>query len=170
MKKVRVMVVVVAAFLVSINANAIVDEGWERPIFRSNMVKLDAWNGFENAEDIHLLMTKLDESERPTGLQLSYSEAPSDVAAVVDLKITEVRDVGCGSVQYVANLPESPENLKFNSRFTVVLTDHTKRVCRDRQPYLWKASVRQGYGWCGTFDATMDIAGNPEPVYTIMDR
>lgn len=171
MKKVTVMVAAVAAVLIIVNvqrANAIDREGWERPILRADMAKLDARNGFESVEGIKLVMTKLDESERPTGLELSYTDVPSDVPAVVVLKITDVKDIFCGSVQYIANLPET--DLPENPRFTIVLTDHTKRVCEDFHPHLWEASVRRGSGWCGTMDDTMKIAGNPKPVYTIMDR
>ncbi len=49
-------------------------------------------------------------------------------------------------------------------RLSVVLIDHTNLTCRIHKPFKWEASVREGYGFCGTMDATMELEGNPELV------
>ena len=174
----KIMFMFVGMFVfTSTQAMAISKPGWERPIYSAQMEKIDARGYFADAQNIRLTLTQLDESETPTGMSLGYlnTRVPmSDDYTRMDLTITEKRDIGCGSVQYVAQLlvpqyhiESYDKSIDNQHRFTVVLTDHTHRICRDYRPYRWEASVREGSGFCGTMDATMEIRGNPRGVFTI---
>ncbi|HBQ20922.1 MAG: hypothetical protein A2Z91_08715 [Deltaproteobacteria bacterium GWA2_38_16] len=187
LKMKKIILTVLTIVFVTTNAGAIVMRpGHERPIFGAAMEKVDAQGHFELASNIFLELTKRDSyrayNTDPTGMLLTYtvpsvklSSDESDQFVSQKLVITDKRDVGCGSVQYIASLRPEPilhylpveKTREMQHRFTVVLIDHSQRVCEDYRPYLWEASVREGYGWCGTMDATMEIVGNPERVYTI---
>lgn len=147
------------------------DPNWERPIQKANMTKLSAKGEFATSNFFTLTLTKRDGEKKPTGIVLVYKtqilcfhgNCPSNILSY-ELEIAEINNIGCGSVEYVANLKnQDPAN---SERVTVVLKDHTKRLCMDLQP-VWAASVVKGYGWCGTGDSTADLEGKPEYVVTI---
>ena len=176
----KIMFIFVSMFaFTSTVAFAISKPGWERPLYSAQMEKVSAQGHFELAQNVRLMMTQLDESETPTGLRLSYMnsmlEQFSETTGRIDLTIVETREIECGSVQYIARLLATQQVLNMREpadlqhRFTVVLTDHTRRVCKDYRPYAWEASVREGYGWCGTMDATMELRGNPKGIFTIQN-
>ena len=146
-------------FLNAINAYAIVMPGYERPILTADMKKQAASGHFESAEHIKLTMTRQDGAEAPTGLTLNIDDR------IVHLVIVGRQDAGCGSVSYTAYAPEEGDSVA-GHYFSLFLTDHTTRTCKDLQPYLWEASIREGTG-CFGVDGTMDIVGNPQGVYTI---
>ena len=175
--KIMFMFVGLFAFTSTV-AFAISQPGYERPLYSAQMEKVNARGHFELAQNVRLMMTQLDESETPTGLRLSYvnsmlEQFPEATGySSVDLTIVETREIGCGSVQHIARLrqPNDHRDSIYNQhRFTVVLIDHTRRICEDYRPYLWEASIREGYGWCGTMDATMELRGNPKGVFTIQN-
>ena len=91
---------------------------------------------------------------------------------VVELAVVDVTEDECGSTIYHASLmqmdymyrPFDPNN---QARFSLTLVDHSTRLCEDYKPNLWEANVREGWGWCGTMDSTMEAVGNPQPLFTI---
>jgi hypothetical protein len=154
--------------------------GWELPYMNAEMEVITAQGAFEEVETVFIDVTRQVGSKNPTGVYLNY-DLSSDEGEIenktVALNIIEILDAGCGSVQYIARLAaQKDEDYGYNiglgyfdnnarpieHRFSVVITDHTKRTCRDVRRYQWEASVREGYGWCGTMDDTMSLVGNPE--------
>ena len=162
--------------LFAADAGAVVRPGWDRPVLRADMEVTDALYGFSKVSDVSLVMTRRDGQTDVTGLTLRFDTGIERLPQTaegdhrsVKLLVQHVSTDGCGSKQYVANLLPAPGRRPMDAmhRFTVVLTDHTTRVCEDYRPHLWEASVSEGYGFCGTMDDRMTLVGNPEPVYTI---
>ena len=158
------------------DAGAVYRPDWERPILSADMDVVEAIRGFQNARNVRLTMTKRDGQTEVTGLTLSFNdgierfpETQNKDLRTVNLMVQHVSTDGCGSKQYVGNLVPTDARgpMHAMARFTVVLTDHSTRVCEDYRPHLWEASVSEGFGWCGTMDDRMTLVGNPEPVYTI---
>lgn len=170
------LVLVSGLFTLNLLAFAITMPNWERPILGGDMKKIEARFEFEDASGITLELTKRDGSTTPTGLRLNYLFAPkcTERGELCGLKpekkeyfltIQEIRDAGCGSREYIANFRHA--GTIGGERVTIVLTDHTNRVCKDFIPYRWEAKVRKGAGWCGTMDSTMTMVGNPDYIATI---
>ena len=167
------LVILLTTLAISSNVFAWARPYWERPIMQDlDMEIVDARFGFVNVDKAGLILTQKDEYERPTGIEvhLSYIRANSvdnrlRQDRIIKLEVTSVEDIGCGSKRYIANLPDTSLN---GPRFSVFLDDHTQRICMDLIANLWTASVRDGFGWCGTRDSTMKLYGHPESVYTPM--
>jgi hypothetical protein len=180
MKMKRAMIIFLLALFVTPSAFGIYIQDWERPVLTAEMDVVKARFAFENVNRVWLTATinSSKKSKLPyTGLQLRFThEDPSqqgqtrEIMQVVNLEVNSVETDACGSRTIIANLPKPKQgerHMGLQARFSVVLTDHSTRLCEDYRPNLWEASVRQGFGWCGTMDATMSLVGNPEPVYTI---
>jgi hypothetical protein len=157
--------------------------GWERPIKKAEMKLVDSQGHFGDAQDIDLTLTRRDGKNGPnklkvTGMVLEYTINSTQgyrdgVDVVTPLREKRVLIVdqaptkdSCGSSIYYGQLAKQGQNKDVQVRFNVVLVDHSTRICKDFRPYRWEVSVREGYGWCGTMDATMELVGNPETVYT----
>lgn len=167
MKK-QLSAVFVAVLTLSSSAFAIYDPSWERPMLTAfDMEITDAQYGFEKAERVDLTLTKRDGQKKATGIILSVDYAHSNAPVVNELKITDIRKDSCGSTVYSARLEDKKGNKGMEARMNVTLVDHAARLCDDYKPFRWEADVRQGYGWCGTGDATMSLQGEPEAVMTI---
>ena len=182
---------ILAGVFYTLHAQALIDPTWERPIWESSMDKIASTEQFEGVVDVSLTLTKRDGEENPTGLTLQYGLcAYCPAFATEQLEITHIEEIECGSTLYVAQLPvdtdapnltgmiqtayfdihkkvQDQSTAPILRRVSIVLTDHSTRYCEDLRPYIWEAEVREGYGWCGTGDATMSLVGNPKPVYTI---
>ena len=176
MKKV-IFTLIGVVFFSTLNAHAIVmSPGQERPLYIAGMDKLSAVGEFKNAQDITIMTTQQDQSDSLTGLVPSYLNKSTKQYRSVELVITSKQSIGCGSVEYIANLAqplvlenERVENPYLQHRLTVVLKDHTRRKCMDLPANLWEASVNEGYGFCGTMDSRMELSGHPHVIYTIQD-
>lgn len=166
----------ISALIVSSLSFGIYNPSWERPILTApDMVIEQGRFGFKDLDRAGLTLTQRDGSAEPTGIivNLSYvRKAEGDSNRTIRLAVTNVSKDACGSKTIVAQLPTSKptEPRGLYHRFSVVLTDHSQRLCEDYRPYMWEAKVREGYGWCGTMDATMSLYGNPEPVNTIESK
>ena len=177
MSKQMMMAAVLAAVLGGAGeADAMVRPQWERPILSAEMEKTNARGYFEQVLGVRIVLTKQDRAEGPTGIRLSYEPGITVTmppgtprTQTVDLEIVDVSADDCGTVEYVAQLKGTARVPRegIQRRFSVVLKDHSRRVCENVVPAIWEARVREGYGWCGTMDATMSLQGNPEPVYTV---
>jgi hypothetical protein len=122
-----------------------------------------------------LLLSKQDGKHRHGQLTLSYLDNNTTcpfgdgncepVTRTLEVPITSVKNIGCGSKEYVAQLhAQDPVN---GARISIVLRDHSNRLCHDLPANLWQADVREGFGWCGTMDSTMALEGFAQPIYTI---
>ncbi len=151
--------------MVTSSAFGIYDPNWERPILGDHDMKIEAAQfGFEDVTQAGLTLTKRDGQTEPTGILVNLNDGGA--VRSIQLTITSIeKDASCGSVRYVASLGKQSKSM--GARFNVVLEDHTTRVCDDARPGIWEANLREGYGWCGTGDATLYLVGNPEPLYTI---
>jgi hypothetical protein len=158
------------------NANAIYNPEWERPIFGAEMEITHTNRGFEGVSEVNLVLTKRDGENEMTGMILSFLQAHPLKGFIGEVErelvITNISKDNCGSTIYNAQLATSHDLPleDVQARFSISLTDHSTRLCEDYRPYGWEAHVREGYGWCGTMDATMELVGNPEPLRTIMLR
>lgn len=196
MKRAMNSLLMIATTLGITNASAMVQPGWERPILSAQMKKISAVGHFNFSRKANLTLTKKDGAINPTGMRLELEEYtvtppigeptdptfghppfghPAFTARSVKLKINNIETDGCGSTIYYARLmplvahPELTDAPTVGARFTITLKDHSTRICTDLQPNLWEAHVREGFGWCGTGDATMDLVGNPREVFTRAD-
>ncbi len=182
-------VAIVALMMVSplTQAFGIVKPGWERPIQRAEMKVDGAQGAFNDVKDVDLTLTRKDVELTAqdivprrlpvTGMIVEYT-VDRNVGSDRDMLVQEERvkmvlvvdqqpsKDECGSTIYIGRLA-SEKKEPVGARFSVVLRDHSTRLCEDLKPYRWEAHVRQGFGWCGTGDAVMDLVGNPEAVYTI---
>lgn len=87
--------------------------------------------------------------QEPTGMVLEYGEEK------VELTISESLNED-GVMHYWATLAnENPTG----ERFSVSLTETSSSTGTTEK--TWQASVRSGFGWCGTMDSTMEISGYP---------
>ena len=88
----------------------------------------------------------------PTDIIIDYGSSP--VFLVVNE--TTIDDNGCATFE--ASLPRSIDNHD-GHRFHINLkSDYGCQYLS--QP--WQAYVREGYGWCGTMDSTMNLVGDPK--------
>ncbi|MBI2608028.1 MAG: hypothetical protein HYW47_00300 [Deltaproteobacteria bacterium] len=178
MKKVFVVLGLVVLCVTQM-AQAAFRPDWERPLAHARMDIQNAHGDFENAIDAQLTLHQRDDAESPTSMTLTYYDKNSHELIVEKHPIITTNEVDCGSVEYTAQLI-APQPLRMNStmevmpvdpyeakRFSIHLVDHTDRTCKDLKPFKWEAHVREGFGWCGTFDSTMDLLGNPHTIYTI---
>jgi hypothetical protein len=168
MQKITQIVTLVAALATSVSAYAIYKPGWQRPIYKAQLVEKDTLGhelgiGFTKELTLH----KMDQATRPT--LLTFTEelkvycfvAPCPRPKVTTkFVIVAKRPAGCGSVKYIAyaqkdrTAPETPP-------LKLVLVDHATRVCRDYRPYRWEAKLqREGA-------PARLLFGNPEGVITI---
>jgi len=169
MKKLGVALAVFCGMLFG-QAHASIIPGWERPIRRAEEMKIIKTEfGFENVTKVSLTLTQQDETPSSTGITIEYVEPKPYIgtpyrpgANYKMLKIINKYTDFCGSTVYQAALQLKQQNL----RFYVQLVDHSKRICKDNPPGTWEAFVTKGYGFCGTFDATMHLSGEPEEVVT----
>src|SRR3989338_835937 len=106
MKKVTLTILTGIMILTSVNAMAIVlRPGEERAIRRAQMEKIEASGEFIFAESVSLTLTKKDDAKRATGLYLNYLNTSTGEIRTVHLPIIQKRDLGCGSAEYLAELP-----------------------------------------------------------------
>lgn len=176
MKKVTLTILTGIIILTSVNAMArVLRPGEERAIKGAQMTKFQATGKFEFATDVSLTLTKKDNSKNPTGLFLSYLDSSSLTGEIttLHLPIVEKRDAGCGSVEYIANLTLHTQNRDLPPFYTersisVVLKDHTRRLCMDLPANLWEANVVESEGFC--LVSTMELEGHPETIYTIQTQ
>jgi hypothetical protein len=156
---------------VSANAFGVYDPTWDRPLFTAfDMDIISTQHGFNDVEKVDVTLTKKDGQRKPSGITIAMEIRHSNTPEVKKLVITDITQDGCGSTVYHARLPQKKNGRvkgAIGARFNLTLTDHTTRLCHDMKANIWEASIREGYGWCGTMDATMELEGNPEAVITI---
>jgi hypothetical protein len=145
----------------------------------AKMKVISARNGFEKIRKVQLELTKRSGESQPSGMTIKYlapspsTSGDSYVLRKTDLVIEETSQDNCGSTYYQAHLPlqqgngEDRGREEMGGRFNITLVDHSTRLCKDYQEYLWEANVREGYGWCGTVDAVMQLKGNPVGMVSI---
>jgi len=169
-------------FLTVTNLFAIYEPSWERPVWQAREMSVEnSYGDFENIKYANLVLTRKDGAADFTGMILYLYDSQDSIRAsrVVNLQIIDIEELNCGSRKYYAELkPEintkSKVSLNFGGRnfvehrFSLELVDHTSRSCRDSAYFdLYSAFVREGYGWAGSLDHTMEIFGNPEVVFTV---
>jgi hypothetical protein len=101
-------------------------------------------------------------SPAATYMALDYTQGGQP--RTVQLKITKTEAGDCGSTHVYASLENTERDARgiaTGPRYSVHLVDHSTRTCRDRKLYMFEATVRSGFGWCGTGDSTMTLRGNP---------
>jgi hypothetical protein len=160
------------ALITTTSAHALFEPNWERPVFSAEMNVIDSQSTFENAGNVTLTITHRSNIQNPsqsgpTGILLTWTDAQSSNTQDSLLSVTSITDIGCGSVEYTAKIENSDLDPSERERFTVTLQDHSRRFCKDYKEYKWEASVRRGWGFCGTSDSTMQLGGNPQTIYTM---
>lgn len=170
----------IATLVIAAPAMAIYAPDWERPILASYEMEIqDARFDFTNVVSASLTLNQRDDSDVPTSLTVELHQVPldnlvgNDAPRMIELEVTTVEEIECGSRMIYASLPQAdvdPEDHPIMARFSVALTDHTTRVCDDQVPNVWIANVREGYGWCGTMDASMTLLGDPEHLKSVMSE
>ena len=155
--------------LFATNAFAVFLPEWDRPIWTSNMQVTEGTQSFEKVGNIVLTLTQKDKSATPTGVDVTFLNGTKTVNH--HLNVASIKLTNCSSTVYTFALPESANRTKdgLYGRFNVELTDHSTKTCLDARPFRWEAKIREGLGWCGTFDSTATLVGNPEPVFTMAD-
>ncbi len=135
----------------------------------SNMEIISTRFGFEKVQSVHMTLSSDASDRKATAIQveMNFLNAEEEMEnRKVILEVTDIEVDSCGSKMIFARLPQvqvgegEVDPINVQGRFSVALTDNTERQCMDRQPN-WEAEIREGYGWCGTMDATMRVAGIP---------
>lgn len=144
-------------------------------IFTAKMSVTEAQYGFEGAYNVRLTLNKDPSLNRfdPPAVTLEYNQPSSDPLSgsphhrTVILRVSRTETDTCGTVHYYADLSRTvdPDSRAVGARFHLHLADHSRRLCEDYKPFKWEADVREGFGWCGTGDATMGLQGNPKRVF-----
>lgn len=101
---------------------------------------------FSGLDQVTLTIFAMD-STAPSQITLAYG---SDKVVSLEIVGSDIYD---GVLYYWAYLPGSSAN---EERFSISLSETSK----DGQK-SWAASVRHGFGWCGTMDSTMELVGVP---------
>jgi len=157
----------VAAAVVAGSAMADYRPGYERPIFRSDLVGMQRTFPLPT----ELTMTRMDGARlnvtgftltEDTGIRCIQAPCPSfrtSQFAVVGFPVI----LPGNSIQYTAvsnMLVTGPFGRPRIVQRTLVLVDHSNSFLDIFRPYLWDVTVRQGFIVVGR------AGGNPEPVYT----
>jgi len=170
-KLTKLVLVLTAAFITSIAAQAITIPGWERPIERADLEEFDG-QGREIGIglDKSLTMLRRDRSRYATSLIfnedqrvycVTYPCPPLRNSSV--FKLRRPVPTECGSTKYVGfERTFRPGRLLPRLAKKIELVDHRTRYCRDYKRNLWEVTItdydRRLTRWFG---------GNPEPVYSI---
>lgn len=115
--------------------------------------------GFEGLSEVTLSLSKaLDDAAAPyTTVTVAYQAEDGARNNVLTISGTELDQLGC--TWYTASLPSNTDEDGYH-RYTVTLQDNSTCSNTVEGP-IWIASVREGYGWCGTMDSTMVLQGSP---------
>ncbi len=155
--------ILVAILAITSSAFAIYIPGFERPVYQADLKLQESSNPNPNNSEFSLTLNQRDDSANPTSMSLTEKKVIYCVKApcprpqtISNYKIVTVTKVGCGTVEYTAQ-----EDVNHTEGSTIVLVDHTKRICRDLQPYKWIVK-QSGFKFHRTF------VGNPTAVYSIM--
>lgn len=117
--------------------------------------------GFEGVTSATLSLSKSEDSESApyTTVTVDYAAVDGQHTYVLNIDSVEQDEQGC--TWYHANLPPQSEDDPLGyHRFTVSLYDKSTCPTAAEGP-IWIASVREGYGFCGTMDSTMELQGTP---------
>lgn len=163
---------VFAVLMLSLQAHAIFDPNWERPIESAKMEILETRRGFDLVDNLEVVVRKRDGAMNVTSLVINYEQGMGEMLPAFQ-NISEeyfVEESGiykddCGSVYYSARKSQG-EGRQVGARSSVTLIDHRHRICDDVVTHLFELDMRKGYGWCGTMDATLKAGGNPEALYS----
>lgn len=160
--------------LVSLNAHALFDPNWERPIERVQLEITETHRGFELVDELEVTLRKRDGALHPTSMLVKYNKGMGEMLPAFEtikeeyfISEDNVSKDDCGSVYYSVTISDHDEaGRSQGARSTVTLIDHRERVCTDLIPDLIEFRMRKGYGWCGTMDATLEAIGKPEALYS----
>lgn len=158
----KVMLLIIATLWVAIAQAVVLEPGEERPIFAAKM-KVEKADGYgQDVFDPKLTMTRQDGvGEDPTGFELTFISRESSKKEKLFFKISEKKEVECGSVEYIGY---SNADAEFGmSNHEIILTDHSKRFCKDLKPYLWEARINL---MSCVYMELLQLGGNPEPIFT----
>lgn len=111
----------------------------------SDMDVTDARYDFEGIANATITVLS-DNGTAPSTLMLQYTNNS------VILPITNTRADENGCMSFYAGMSDLS-----GVRFQISL--QSDLGCEGTR--MWNAHVRQGYGWCGTMDSTMDLVGLP---------
>ncbi|MEI8348229.1 MAG: hypothetical protein WCG27_12230 [Pseudomonadota bacterium] len=164
------------SFLFTIPSYAEYKPGWDRPIAKSDMKVVSARGFFEHAENVQLFLALRDDAQRSKVkgvLTLSYHD-PNAVCLhdrlpdqcgnrEITVPITEIKHEGLETI-YIAQ--QTTGDVAVAHRISIVLNTQMAHPWPENDPDQWKVNVREGFGWCGTMDATMEAEGVAEPIFT----
>lgn len=128
-------------------------------IFEATMSVVAARNGFEGVQDVFLTLIK--DGEMTSAFTVEFEKNGEEVNYYLDVINAEADENGC--MNYQARL-RKPGDEPYGHRFSLNLVDYSTCNHSDGEAGTWQASVRSGYGWCGTMDSTMELRGNPERI------
>lgn len=156
-------------------AQAVHIPGWERPVYRANLVELDDQNG--NVIESHLkkslTMHKQQGAASATSLTFREEEqvycitapCPPITHTTVYRIVGKPEVDGCGTTHYTA-YETSPADLmddrpQVNPPRRLLLADHTTRKCKDLRRYRWELQID------GHREDARFFGGNPSALLTI---
>lgn len=163
---------VLAITMIALQAQAIFDPNWERPIESAAMEIIETRNGFELVDNLEVVLRKRDGSVNLTSIVLNYEQGMGDMLPAFE-NISETFEIDanqgiekddCGSVYYSASKGDTAHGRAQGARTHMTLIDHRHRVCDDLVPNVFEIHFRKGYGWCGTMDSVLHATGKPEPL------
>ncbi|NCN26576.1 hypothetical protein GW915_03290 [bacterium] len=170
MKAQLIKLVTLSFTLASLPALAVYEEGQDRAIMEIRNANIEhASYSFETAQDVSLTMTRRDGKAGFLGFNFEAKAVVGGnlVPIGYKLEVTSIDVAQDGSTIYYATLPNEVMNAGAGHRVNLTLIDHSTSTKGDYKDAQWEVSIRDGYGWCGTMDSTIEFTGNPAPVYTI---
>ncbi len=149
-----------AALFVTSQAFGVFIPGQERPQYHADLMVTSATGNLSHTERVQIMKYSVDGVDS-SGFHLSLNGERA-----VRLAVQNVRSIGCGSIEIVAEeITELNEIDGDSLRMTVI--DHSNRICMDlienaisitiekfQQPYLEPVG-------------SLEAEGNSQPVYTI---
>lgn len=135
---------------------------------KSEMEVVSTRFGFETAQNVVVKLFTNDKGVL-SNLDIIWEELDAKGNVAVKKKklvVDEILTEGDVEVLY-ASLPvdvsliaPAHPRAQVAERFSVVLRSYLGTVLAEGEP-LWRVSVRQGFGFCGTCDAVMELEGDP---------
>lgn len=170
MKNTLKQIASLALAISSLPALAVYQEGHDRPVMEiRNAEVLSSSYGFAGAEAVNLIMTRRDGSPHKLGFIFEAKALVGGALTPVryELEVNDIYKEDDGSTVYLASLPQKILEEGAGHRVNLTLIDHSTSNDGNYRDSQWEASIRDGYGWCGTMDSVIEFVGSPTPVYSI---
>lgn len=128
------------------------------------MTASDTENGFEGVATAKVQLMNCNREGRYQSMSLIAQRVDPEtqkskwIFQVLTISPKGVMTLPCGCTHYISRL-DNPSGTNQSERFSINLVD--TRTCKEsHHDHHWNGHVRHGFGFCGTFDAVMNLEGD----------